>query len=123
MTSGGRPAGRTVGLGAGTLRPERRRGRRSRSRSEVAAVASPGREARGQAVAVGEPGGRSPVRTAARTGVSPGATVARRGLEMREIERSAQTVEEAVEAALAELGVSEQEAIVQVVQEPRGGFL
>lgn len=42
---------------------------------------------------------------------------------MREIERSAQTVEEAVEAALAELGVSEQEAIVQVVQEPRGGFL
>jgi spoIIIJ-associated protein len=42
---------------------------------------------------------------------------------MREIERSAPTVEEAVEAALAELGVSEQEAIVQVVQEPRGGFL
>jgi spoIIIJ-associated protein len=42
---------------------------------------------------------------------------------MREIERSAPTVEEAVEAALAELGVSEQEAIVQVVQESRGGFL
>ncbi len=42
---------------------------------------------------------------------------------MREIERNAPTVEEAVEAALAELGVSEQEAIVQVVQEPRSGFL
>jgi spoIIIJ-associated protein len=42
---------------------------------------------------------------------------------MREIERSAPTVEEAVEAALAELGVSEQEAVVQVVQEPRSGFL
>jgi len=42
---------------------------------------------------------------------------------MREIERSAQSVEEAVEAALAELGVSEQEALVQVVQEPKGGFL
>src|SRR5206468_879900 len=31
--------------------------------------------------------------------------------------------EEAVEAALAELGVSEQEALVQVLQEPKAGFL
>jgi len=42
---------------------------------------------------------------------------------MREIERSAPSVEEAIEAALAELGVSEQEASVQIVQEPRSGFL
>lgn len=42
---------------------------------------------------------------------------------MREIERSGPSVEEAVEAALAELGVSEQEAEVEVVQEPRSGFL
>jgi spoIIIJ-associated protein len=42
---------------------------------------------------------------------------------MREIERSAPSVEEAVEAALEELGVSEQEAQVEVVQEPRSGFL
>lgn len=42
---------------------------------------------------------------------------------MREIERSGPSVEEAVEAALAELGVSEQEAEVEVVQEPRAGFL
>lgn len=42
---------------------------------------------------------------------------------MREIERSGPSVEEAVEAALAELGVSEQEAEVEVVQEPRTGFL
>jgi len=42
---------------------------------------------------------------------------------MREIERSAPSVEEAVEAALEELGVSEQEAQVEVVQEPRAGFL
>ena len=38
---------------------------------------------------------------------------------MPEVERSAQSVEEAVEAALAELGVSEQEAVVEVVHEPR----
>jgi spoIIIJ-associated protein len=42
---------------------------------------------------------------------------------MQEVERSAPTVEEAVEAALAELGVSEQEAEVEVVQEPRSGLL
>lgn len=41
----------------------------------------------------------------------------------REIERSAPSVEEAIEAALEELGVSEQEVTVQIVQEPRGGFL
>lgn len=42
---------------------------------------------------------------------------------MREIERSAQTVEEAVEAALAALGATEQEAEIEVVQEPKSGFL
>jgi spoIIIJ-associated protein len=42
---------------------------------------------------------------------------------MREIERSAASVEEAIEAALAELGASEQEVVIEVVQEPRGGFL
>ncbi len=40
---------------------------------------------------------------------------------MEEIKRSAPSVEEAVEAALTELGVSEQEADVEVVQEPRHG--
>lgn len=42
---------------------------------------------------------------------------------MREVERSAQSVEEAVEAALAALGASEQEVDVEVIQEPKGGFL
>ena len=42
---------------------------------------------------------------------------------MEEIRRSAPSVEEAVEAALGELGVSEQEVDVQVVQEPRQGLL
>lgn len=42
---------------------------------------------------------------------------------MQEIERSAPSVEEAVEAALAELGASEQEVLVQIMQEPRSGFL
>jgi spoIIIJ-associated protein len=42
---------------------------------------------------------------------------------MEEIERSAGSVEEAVDAALAELGISEQEARIEIVQEPRGGFL
>jgi spoIIIJ-associated protein len=42
---------------------------------------------------------------------------------MREIERSAGSVEEAIEAALEELGASEQEVVIEVVQEPRGGFL
>jgi spoIIIJ-associated protein len=42
---------------------------------------------------------------------------------MEEVERSAASVEEAVEAALDELGISEQEADIEIVQEPRGGFL
>ena len=42
---------------------------------------------------------------------------------MEEVERSAPSVEEAVEAALADLGASEQEVAVQIVQEPRTGFL
>jgi spoIIIJ-associated protein len=42
---------------------------------------------------------------------------------MREVEKSAASVEEAIEAALDELGISEQEADVQIVQEPRGGFI
>ncbi len=41
----------------------------------------------------------------------------------REIERSAPSVEEAVEAALEELGASEHEVSVEIVQEPRSGFL
>jgi spoIIIJ-associated protein len=40
-----------------------------------------------------------------------------------EVERSAASVEEALEAALEELGITEQQAIVEIVQEPRGGFL
>jgi spoIIIJ-associated protein len=42
---------------------------------------------------------------------------------VREVERSAGSVEEAIEAALEELGVSEQEAEVQIVQEPQKGLL
>ena len=42
---------------------------------------------------------------------------------MAEIERSGASVEEAVESALADLGVSEQEVDVLVLQEPKGGFL
>src|SRR5207247_9433611 len=42
---------------------------------------------------------------------------------MREIERSGGSVQEAIEAALEELGVSEQEAHIEILQEPRGGFL
>jgi spoIIIJ-associated protein len=42
---------------------------------------------------------------------------------VQEIEKSAPSVEEALEAALEELGVSEQEVSVQILQEPRGGFL
>jgi len=42
---------------------------------------------------------------------------------MQEVEKSAPTVEEALEAALAELGASEQEADVEILQEPRSGFL
>jgi len=40
-----------------------------------------------------------------------------------EIERSGGSVEEAIEAALSELGLSEQEAFIEIVQEPRSGFL
>jgi spoIIIJ-associated protein len=40
---------------------------------------------------------------------------------MEEVERSAASVEEAIEAALDELGVSEQEARIEIVQEPRPG--
>jgi spoIIIJ-associated protein len=40
-----------------------------------------------------------------------------------EVERSAASVEEALEAALEELGITEQQADVEIVQEPRGGFL
>jgi spoIIIJ-associated protein len=42
---------------------------------------------------------------------------------VREVERSAGSVEEAIEAALEELGVSEQEAEVEIVQEPQKGLL
>lgn len=42
---------------------------------------------------------------------------------MQEIERSAASVEEAIESALVELGVSEQEAQIEVLQEPKTGFL
>jgi spoIIIJ-associated protein len=42
---------------------------------------------------------------------------------VEEIERSAASVEEAIEAALGELGVSEQEAEIEILQEPRSGFL
>jgi spoIIIJ-associated protein len=41
----------------------------------------------------------------------------------REAEGHGPSVEEAVEAALQELGISEQEARITVVQEPKGGFL
>ena len=41
----------------------------------------------------------------------------------REIEGRGATVEEAIQDALAELGVSEQQAEVEIVKEPRGGFL
>lgn len=42
---------------------------------------------------------------------------------MREVERSAASVEEALEAALDELGITEQEAIIDIVQEPQKGVL
>ena len=41
----------------------------------------------------------------------------------REAEARGDTVEEAVEVALAELGVTQQEARVEIVQEPKPGFL
>ena len=42
---------------------------------------------------------------------------------MEEIRRSAPSVEEAVEAAIGELGVTEQDVEVTVLQEPRSGIL
>lgn len=42
---------------------------------------------------------------------------------MEEIQKSAPSVEEAVDAALSELGVSEQEVEVSVLQDPRQGLL
>ena len=42
---------------------------------------------------------------------------------MEEVERSAPSVEEAIEAALAELGATEQEVTVQILQEARAGFV
>lgn len=42
---------------------------------------------------------------------------------MEEVEGSGASVEEAVEAALARLGISEQEAQIEIVQEGRSGFL
>ena len=41
----------------------------------------------------------------------------------RTVERRGATVAEAVDAALAELGLSEQEVRIEIVQEPKGGFL
>jgi spoIIIJ-associated protein len=41
----------------------------------------------------------------------------------KETEKRAASVEEAVEAALQELGISEQEARIEVVEEPRSGVL
>ena len=42
---------------------------------------------------------------------------------MEEVERGAASVEEALEGALEELGISEQEAQVEIVQEPQKGLL
>jgi spoIIIJ-associated protein len=42
---------------------------------------------------------------------------------MAQVERSGGTVEEAVESALADLGISEQEAHIEILQEPKSGFL
>jgi spoIIIJ-associated protein len=42
---------------------------------------------------------------------------------VREVERSAPSVEEAIELALEELGASEQEVSVQILQEPKAGVL
>ncbi len=42
---------------------------------------------------------------------------------MRSIEKSGRTVEEAVESALSELGVLEEDVIVEVIEEPTRGFL
>jgi predicted RNA-binding protein Jag len=42
---------------------------------------------------------------------------------MDAVERSAASVEEAVESALAELGLTEQQAHIEIVQEPSRGLL
>jgi spoIIIJ-associated protein len=42
---------------------------------------------------------------------------------VREVEKSAPSVEEAIELALEELGASEQEVSVQILQDPKTGFL
>ena len=42
---------------------------------------------------------------------------------MQEVERSAASVEEAIEAALAELGITEQEASILIVQDSQKGLL
>jgi len=42
---------------------------------------------------------------------------------VEEVERSAPSVEEALEAALAELGATEQEVAVDIIQEPKSSFL
>lgn len=42
---------------------------------------------------------------------------------MEEVERSAPSVEEALEAALTELAATEQEVVVAIIQEPKSGFL
>jgi len=42
---------------------------------------------------------------------------------VEEVERSAPSVEEALEAALAELGATEQEVTVDIIQEPKSSFL
>ncbi|MGI6626984.1 MAG: RNA-binding cell elongation regulator Jag/EloR [Bacillota bacterium] len=42
---------------------------------------------------------------------------------MRSVEKSARTVEEAVESAVRELGVSKDDVIVDVIEEPTRGFL
>ena len=41
----------------------------------------------------------------------------------REVQGRGPTVEDAVESALAELGATEQEVQIEVIQEPKGGFL
>lgn len=42
---------------------------------------------------------------------------------MRSVEKTGRTIEEAVESALAELGVRREDAIVEVLEEPSRGFL
>ncbi len=42
---------------------------------------------------------------------------------MRSIERTGRTIEEAVESALSDLGISEEEADIEILDEPTKGFL